>query len=47
MDVAFEAVGEAVAPALTFLLWCLIIIIFLLAGWDEREEKPSAFGAGG
>lgn len=47
MDAAFEAVGEAVALGLTFLLWCLMSIISLLAGWVEREEKPSAFGAGG
>lgn len=47
MDVAFEAVGEAIELGLTFLLWGLVIIIFPPRGVSREEENPSAFGAGG
>lgn len=48
VDVAFEAVGEAIARShisTLGLLW--LLFFFFLAGWVGRAENPSAFGAGG
>lgn len=47
MDVVFEAVGEAIALGLTFLLRAFFFFSPLLAGWGSRREAtPSAFGSG-